>query len=273
VAVNGVTDFPNQLGVGEHISSVSNNGSASVPDIDIYQAMGDTYNWTYGNNGPPVLAWLDIHLLTSHPGTYAIPSGNAYAQVTDASNPSSPIVYGSEGTVSFMGDIDNDTLDGQFAFTVEGSGHDDHISGTFAQVNATSTNAGTGGNAGTGDTSTSNLTATVSAKLSTKPLVPGKHTSLAETVNVTDPTSSTVSGTVTGAMFLSTGVSIDSTSIQVASGHTKIKLKPHKHASISLSALKLPSTISAGTYNVIVRVTDPSGNAIDIPSSRTVTVS
>lgn len=131
----------------------------------------------------------------------------------------------------------------------------------------------TPGGGGGGGGGSSSLTLSSSGKLPTKAVVPGRRATLSQKVLLTDSGSTTVSGTATATLFLSTGTTVDSTAIQLASVRKKIKLKAHKHISFAVKSSKLPATVAPGTYHLLIQVTDPSGNVLETASVGTITVS
>ena len=58
----------------------------------------------------------------------------------------------------------------------------------------------------------------------------------------------------------------------IASATTKVRLKAGKQARLTLSAKQVSASVPAGTYHVLVSVTDPDGSKTTVDTGKTLTV-
>jgi hypothetical protein len=175
------------------------------------------------------------------------------------------------------------TTDQEEVFVSQGTGLIKDVSGPLGSPTGTieltnfspAGNGGGGGGGGGGSTGTttptSSLTPTLSGTLPTS-VIAGAKTKIAETVTITN-TGSAYDNTATGSLFLSTGTTITSSSIQLPETITKtLKLKAGAHYAAKFSIKSLPASVPNGTYYLIADVTDSSGNTATTASSGTITV-
>lgn len=128
-----------------------------------------------------------------------------------------------------------------------------------------------GGGGGGGGGGSSSLSGALSGKIPSS-VVAGQKVNVSQHLTVTDTSTATVTGNVTAKLFLSTGTSVDSNSIQLATTTKHAKLKPHGHLQVPFKVAKLPATVPNGTYHLVAEITDPSGNTVDAPSATTISV-
>lgn len=104
-------------------------------------------------------------------------------------------------------------------------------------------------------------------------VIAGQKTSINQTVTITNAGSAAYDATATGNLFLSTGTTVDSSSIELPEVVTKdLKLKTGAHAPFTFSVKTLPSTVPGGSYHLLAQVTDSTGNTSVAASSGTITV-
>lgn len=116
------------------------------------------------------------------------------------------------------------------------------------------------------------LTPTISGKLPAS-VVAGQKTAITQTVTLTNTSGITYDATETGNLFLSTGTTIDSSSIELPASISKtLRLKAAQHTFFKFSLKSLPSTVPSGTYHLLAQATDSSGNYSVAASSGTITI-
>lgn len=138
------------------------------------------------------------------------------------------------------------------------------LGGVVFQLTPGGSTGGTGGGS-------SSLSGALSGKIPSS-VVAGQKVNVSQHLTVTDTSTATVAGNVTAKLFLSTGTSVDSNSIQLATTTKHVKLKPHGHLQVPFKVAKLPATVPNGTYHLVAEITDPSGNVVDAPSATTISV-
>jgi uncharacterized repeat protein (TIGR03803 family) len=130
---------------------------------------------------------------------------------------------------------------------------------------------GSGGGGGGGSGGASSLAGTLTGKQPSS-VIAGQKTSFNPLLTLTNSSASTVAGTTTFKLFLSTGTTVDSSSVQLASIIRPLKLKPHAHVAFPFKVSSLPASVQNDTYHLVVEFVDPAGNTVDIPSSATTQV-
>jgi hypothetical protein len=173
------------------------------------------------------------------------------------------------GVATFPGLADNESFDSQLIASTQGLVYDmsvPEVGGlTVSSKGFRLTGSGGGGGSGTGS-----VTPTISGKLAASGIA-GQKLNASETLKLT--ASGAVGGSVTDTVYLDTGTTVDSNAIEIESGSRKIRLRNGGHISIPFRISSLPSTVAAGTYHVVVQVTDPNGNVTDAASGGTIAVS
>lgn len=127
----------------------------------------------------------------------------------------------------------------------------------------------TGGGGGGGGASS--LAGTLSGKVPATGIV-GQKLNVLQTLNLSNGGSSTVSGAVNVTLDLSSGSSVDSNSVQLASISRNVRLRSNGHLLLPLHATSIPAGVAAGTYHLVAHITDPSGNTTDAASSATIQI-
>jgi hypothetical protein len=116
------------------------------------------------------------------------------------------------------------------------------------------------------------LTPTISAKLPAS-VIAGQKAPISGTIALTNTSGAAYDASATGKLFLSTGTTVDSSSIALPESITKtLKLKTGAHLAFSFSLKSLPASVPNGTYHLLAQVTDHSGNTSVGASSGTITV-
>lgn len=124
----------------------------------------------------------------------------------------------------------------------------------------------------TGGISTSVLTPTLSGKLPAS-AVTGKTINLHQTITLTNATGGVVHGSASGMLYLSSGTTLDSSSIPLMTSSPKIRLKAGRRASFNIRLRKFSADVPNGVYYLVLQITDPSGVSSVVASEGTVTVS
>jgi hypothetical protein len=128
-----------------------------------------------------------------------------------------------------------------------------------------------GGGGGGGGGSTGTLAPSISGKIPSS-VIAGQKAAINETLAIA-ASGGAYNATSTSKLFLSTGTSVDGSSIQIGSTITKtLKLKSGAHATFKFSLKSLPSSVPNGTYHLVAQVTDSSANTSTAASSGTITV-
>ncbi|HEX4125082.1 MAG TPA: hypothetical protein VHY37_10190 [Tepidisphaeraceae bacterium] len=166
-------------------------------------------------------------------------------------------------------------------FVAQGTGLVKDVDGPLATPNDTveltqftpNGSSTTGTTTSTSSTTTASvLTPTLSGTLPTS-VIAGAPAKINQAVTITNTGGAAYDATATSELFLSTGTTITSSSIQLPQTITKtLKLKPGAHAAEKFTLKSLPSTVPDGTYYVVAEVIDSNGNAATTPSSGTITV-
>src|SRR2546421_8438045 len=103
--------------------------------------------------------------------------------------------------------------------------------------------------------------------------IAGQKTNIHERLTITNTSDATVTETITPALFLSTGTTIDSSAIALPNAPAKaITLKPGKHVTIPIVLKTTPLDVPAGTYHLLAQVTDPNRQSAQAASDRTMTI-
>jgi uncharacterized repeat protein (TIGR03803 family) len=117
---------------------------------------------------------------------------------------------------------------------------------------------------------TSTLTPAISGALPAS-VIAGQKAKISETVTIT--ASAAYNATSSTELFLSTGTTIDGSSIELPGKLTKsLKLKAGAHTAVKFSLKSVPTSVANGTYHVIAQVTDNNGVTSAAASSDTITV-
>jgi hypothetical protein len=128
---------------------------------------------------------------------------------------------------------------------------------------------GSGGGGGGGAAA---LTPTTSGKLPAL-VITGQKTAVSQTVTLTNTGGTAYSGPATAQLFLDTGTSIDANAIALPAKVTKtLRLTPHAHVTLRLALASLPASTPDGTYHLLAKATDKSGNTAAAASVGTITV-
>lgn len=125
---------------------------------------------------------------------------------------------------------------------------------------------GGGGGGGSGS-----LTGTLSGKLAST-VIAGQKVNITQHLTITNSGTGTVSGEVGAALFLSSGTSVDSSSIPLTSTGKSVKLKPKAKLSFNFKVPSISTSVADTTYYLVAQITDPSSNTSDAASSGTVAV-
>ncbi|HWE97933.1 MAG TPA: peptidylprolyl isomerase [Tepidisphaeraceae bacterium] len=91
-------------------------------------------------------------------------------------------------------------------------------------------------------------------------------------VVLNNSTQTTEKGTATLSLFAAPDGVIDSAAVPITTLRKGVNLKPGKTLSLKLTTSKLPATLTAGTYTLLVQTTDPSGNVTDATTGPTIQV-
>jgi hypothetical protein len=122
-------------------------------------------------------------------------------------------------------------------------------------------NGGTGGGGGSGSTTPSALTPKLTGSLP-KSLIAGQAAKIKQTVTLTNSSGATYDGSVTGQFFLSTSDALNSSSIELPESFTKtVDLKAKAHLTVSETLASLPASTAAGTYHLLLEVTDKNSDS------------
>jgi hypothetical protein len=230
-------------------------------------APGTTQTFTVKNNG-------SANLIA---GTVSVPAGFMLT-----SGLTSPIAPGDSGSFTVqMNTTTAGVLAGSVSFTTNdptAANFSFPISGTVQSVGGGDGGGGggggggsAGGGGGSGGTPAA-FTPTISGKLPTS-VIAGQKTSISETVTLINSSGSGYQAPATTKLFLSTGTSIDGSSIPLPDQITKTeKLKAGAHAALKFSLKSLPASVPNGTYHLLAEVTDQSGNSSLTASNGTITV-
>ena len=104
-------------------------------------------------------------------------------------------------------------------------------------------------------------------------VVAGQRTRIQQTVSLTaSSSSSTVSQKEQVTLSLSKTSTGSSADFTIAGATAKVRLKAGKQARLKLSARRLNASVPAGTYHVLVSVTDPDGSKTTVDTGKTLTV-
>jgi hypothetical protein len=215
------------------------NGSGPSSGI-VTDSAGDLFGSAHG--GP-----------NNHGVIYELPKGSSTITAiqtfdsTDTGSPSTTLIIDSNGDF-FAGTPDGGPSGGGIIFELTPGG---------------SSSGGGGG--------TSSLTGAVTGKIPASTIA-GQKVNISQSVAVTDGGSSAVSGTVGLKLFLSSGTSVDSSSIQLASTSKTLKLKSHGRAVFNFKVPTIPASTPNGTYHLVAQLTDPSGITSDATSTSTIIV-
>ena len=102
-------------------------------------------------------------------------------------------------------------------------------------------------------------------------VVPGQRARIQQTVALT-AASGPISQRAQVDLILSPSASGSSSDVTIASAATNVRLRPGRQARVNLTARKLDATVPAGTYHVLVAVTDPDGARTTVDTGKTLTV-
>ncbi len=102
-------------------------------------------------------------------------------------------------------------------------------------------------------------------------VVAGRPTKIQQTVLLTDPTGP-VDQRERVALSLAPLSPSAVTEIEVAGATTRVKLKAGKQVKLTLGTNRLSASVPAGSYHVLVSVTDPSGARTTVDTGKTLTV-
>ncbi|HWE04740.1 MAG TPA: choice-of-anchor tandem repeat GloVer-containing protein [Tepidisphaeraceae bacterium] len=121
--------------------------------------------------------------------------------------------------------------------------------------------------------STSVLSAIVSGALPANALIAGQNANIIQKVTVTNTGAAPLRGEVKIQLFLSTGSTVDSSSIPLSPGVQKnVNLKPGKAIGVRLGAKMISAGAASGSYHLVAEVTDPIENMIDAASTSTIVI-
>ncbi len=115
------------------------------------------------------------------------------------------------------------------------------------------------------------LTTTLSGKLPAAAIT-APAINVHQTITLDNTTGSAIHGAAHGKLYLSSGTTLDSNSILVATSSAAIRLKPGKHASFRVKLRKLPANVPNGVYHLVMQITDPTGATSQAASAGTLTV-
>lgn len=152
------------------------------------------------------------------------------------------------------------------------------IGGGTTQVTVTATDLGGGTATSTFSVHVTNAPAVADLTPAASGSVPasviaGQKAAISQTVTLTNTSGSAYDASASTQLFLSTGTTIDGSSISLPAQLTKTeKLKTGAHVSFKLSLKSLPATVPAGTYHVLAQVTDSKGNTAVAASDGTISV-
>ena len=106
-----------------------------------------------------------------------------------------------------------------------------------------------------------------------KSVIAGQKAAVRQTLTLAGAGGAAFGGPVTTQYFLDTGTNLDADAVALTSATTGTDtIKAGKHVTSTLRLTSLPATVPAGTYHVIAKVTDASGDASVAASAGTVTV-
>ena len=115
------------------------------------------------------------------------------------------------------------------------------------------------------------ISATMAAQLPPS-AVAGQKAPIAATTVITNSGSTALHGKATYSLYLSTTATIGQGSIPLASGKKTIRLRPGQHVTVNSRIATFPATVPAGSYHLVVQITDPSGKTSEAASSGTIVV-
>lgn len=127
------------------------------------------------------------------------------------------------------------------------------------------------GASSTGGGTSSSLAGTLSGSVPPA-VVAGQKVRISQSLSITNNATTTVTGSVTAALYLSSNGTVDANSIKLASTTKKEKLKPNGRVKFNFKVPAIPSTVPVGLYHLIGQVTDPSGNRSEAESNGAITV-
>lgn len=103
-------------------------------------------------------------------------------------------------------------------------------------------------------------------------LVGGSAAHGAVTIDLTNSTDGVLKGKVTVELFASTDGSIDGSAVQLAHVIRPLNLKASHTGAMPLPIRIAPGALAAGSYTLLARVIDPSGNSSDSSTGKSLTV-
>jgi hypothetical protein len=131
---------------------------------------------------------------------------------------------------------------------------------------------GGGGGGGGGNTTPSELTPKLTGSVP-KSVIAGQAAKIKQTLTLTNTSGAAYDGSATGQLFLSTSDKLTGSSIELPQSFTKtVDLKAKAHLNISESIASLPASTPAGTYHLLLEVTDSKGNSSVAASAGTFTL-
>lgn len=127
---------------------------------------------------------------------------------------------------------------------------------------------GTVSGAGTGA-----LSGGITGALPATSLIAGQNANISQNLTLTDTGTGALDGAVSVGYFLSTGTSVNSSSIPLPGGITgHVNVKPSKHVVYHFHLKTVPAGTPNGTYHIVAQVTNPTGAISDIASASEITV-
>ena len=103
-------------------------------------------------------------------------------------------------------------------------------------------------------------------------LLPGEKHKIAVPVTITDTGTAATKGPTTVAVYASTQSTLDADAVVLRTVRRRLSIAAGKTAKVTLGLPGLPVTLPAGTYRLLVQVTDSSGFAQTVATAETVTV-
>jgi hypothetical protein len=101
--------------------------------------------------------------------------------------------------------------------------------------------------------------------------IAGQRIKIQQTVSLLD-TSSNVAQKELVVLSLSTTAAASSPGFTISSASKQVKLKAGKGVKLKLSAKQIGANVPAGTYHVLVTVTDPTGSSTTVDTGKTMVV-
>jgi hypothetical protein len=142
----------------------------------------------------------------------------------------------------------------------------------FSVTNNASSSTSTTTTTTTTPTTSASVTPTIAKSTLPPAIVAGSSGKGIETVSLANTSGSAFSGSVTVGIYATTDGTVDGSAVLLASASHHLKLATGKAAAVSVPIKSTPATLAAGSYTLVAKVTDSSGNSSDSAAGPAVTV-